>query len=128
MPSTSTDGQAAASTDGHVAHDAERLTSTRAWRAAAARDAKAAGIASPVPKVHLVRRLSAKRRVRQHAIVLVDVERHQSTNGGTAVQTSGGRAIDAFRTSCRSSGSVRSPPSEHTTAVGAVPSQPRAVE
>src|SRR6266849_10683724 len=37
-------------------------------------------------KVHLVRRLSAKRRMRQHAVVFVDVERDQSTHGGDAVK------------------------------------------
>ena len=44
------DGHAAASTDGQVAHDADRLASTRARRAAVARDVRSAGIASPVPK------------------------------------------------------------------------------
>ena len=43
-------GHAAASTDGHVAHDADRLASTRVRRAAAARDLRSAGTASPVPK------------------------------------------------------------------------------
>jgi len=43
-------GHAAASTDGHVWQAADRLASTRAWRAAAARDVKSAGTASPVPK------------------------------------------------------------------------------
>ena len=43
-------GHAAASTDGHVSHDADRLASTRARRAAAARDVRSAGTASPVPK------------------------------------------------------------------------------
>ena len=41
---------AAALTDGHVSQDADRLASTRARRAAAARDVRSAGTASPVPK------------------------------------------------------------------------------
>jgi hypothetical protein len=43
-------GHAAASTDGHVSHDADRFASTRLRRAAAARDVRSAGTASPVPK------------------------------------------------------------------------------
>jgi hypothetical protein len=43
-------GHAAASTDGHLSHDADRLASTRVRRAAAARDVRPAGTASPVPK------------------------------------------------------------------------------
>ena len=43
-------GHAAASTDGHVAHDADRLASPRVRRAAAARAVRSAGTASPVPK------------------------------------------------------------------------------
>ena len=42
--------QAAASIDGHVPQAADRLASTRARRAAAARDVRSAGTASPVPK------------------------------------------------------------------------------
>jgi hypothetical protein len=44
------DGDAAASIDGQVSHDADRLASTHFRRAAAARDVKSAGTASPVPK------------------------------------------------------------------------------
>jgi hypothetical protein len=44
-------GHAAAVSDGHVSQDADRLASTRAWRAAAARDVRSAGTASPVPKI-----------------------------------------------------------------------------
>jgi hypothetical protein len=44
------DGHAAASTDEHVAHDADRFASTRARRTAAARDVRSAGTVSPVPK------------------------------------------------------------------------------
>jgi hypothetical protein len=43
-------GHAAASTFGHVWQAADRLASTRARRAAAARDVRFAGTASPVPK------------------------------------------------------------------------------
>src|SRR5207253_1910504 len=43
-------GHAAASTDGHFSYDADRLASTRVRRAAAARDVRSAGTASPVPK------------------------------------------------------------------------------
>jgi hypothetical protein len=43
-------GHAAASTDGHLSHDAVRLASTCVRRAAAARDIRSAGTASPVPK------------------------------------------------------------------------------
>jgi hypothetical protein len=43
-------GQAAASTDGQVLQAADRLASTRARRAVAARDVRSAGTASPVPK------------------------------------------------------------------------------
>src|SRR5712692_2498133 len=43
-------GHAAASTDGHVSHDADRFASPRVRRAAAARDLRSAGTASPVPK------------------------------------------------------------------------------
>jgi hypothetical protein len=50
MPSTSNNGHAAASIDEHVAHEADRLASTRARRAAAVRDLRSAGIVSPVPK------------------------------------------------------------------------------
>ena len=42
--------QAAASIEGHVPQAADRLASTRARRAAAARDLRSAGTASPVPK------------------------------------------------------------------------------
>src|SRR5436190_1994049 len=45
------------------------LSSTMAWRSAGA-------------EIHFVRRLTAKRRMRQHAVVFVDVERHQATDGG----------------------------------------------
>ena len=41
---------AAASIEGHVPQAADRLASTRARRAAAARDVRSAGTASPVPK------------------------------------------------------------------------------
>src|SRR5687767_5645357 len=41
---------AAASMDGHPPHAADRLASTRARRAAAARDIRSAGTASPMPK------------------------------------------------------------------------------
>jgi hypothetical protein len=40
---------AAALRDGHVLHDADRLASARARRAAAVRDLRLAGTASPVP-------------------------------------------------------------------------------
>ena len=43
-------GHAAASTDGQVAHDAERLASPRVRRAASARAVSSVGTASPVPK------------------------------------------------------------------------------
>ena len=43
-------GHAAASTDGHVSHDADRLASMRVRRAAAARNVRSAGTASPVPR------------------------------------------------------------------------------
>ena len=68
------DGHAAASTDGHVAHDADRFASTRARRAAAARDVRSARYRVPCAEVHLVRRLSAKRRMRKHTVVFVEVE------------------------------------------------------
>jgi hypothetical protein len=41
---------AAALRDGHVSHDAVRLASARARRAAAVRDVRSAGTASPVPE------------------------------------------------------------------------------
>jgi hypothetical protein len=44
-------GHAAALSDGHVSQDADRLASTRARRAAAARDVSSPGTASPVPKL-----------------------------------------------------------------------------
>jgi hypothetical protein len=40
----------AAATDAQLSHDADRLASIRVRRAAAARDARSAGTASPVPK------------------------------------------------------------------------------
>src|SRR5437016_9033347 len=43
-------GHAAASTDGHLSHAAARFAATRVRRAAAARDVRSAGTASPVPK------------------------------------------------------------------------------
>lgn len=43
-------GHAAASIDGQVSQAADRLASTRARRAAAARDVRSPGTASPVPK------------------------------------------------------------------------------
>ena len=43
-------GHAAASTDGHVPQAADRLAPTRARRAAAARNFRSGGTASPVPK------------------------------------------------------------------------------
>jgi len=36
--------------EGHISHDADRLASTRVWRAAAARDSRSWGTAVPVPK------------------------------------------------------------------------------
>ena len=42
--------QAAASADGHISHDADRLASRRLRRAAAARDLRSAGTAAPMPK------------------------------------------------------------------------------
>ena len=44
------DGHAAALSDGHVPQAADRLASTRARRAATARDVRSAGTASAVPK------------------------------------------------------------------------------
>jgi hypothetical protein len=64
-------GHAAALSDGHVSQDADRFASTRACR---------------FIKVHLVRRLSSKRRMRKHAVVFVDVERHESTDSADAVE------------------------------------------
>jgi hypothetical protein len=43
-------GHAAALRDGHVSQDVDRLAATRARRAAAARDLRSVGTASPVPK------------------------------------------------------------------------------
>ena len=43
-------GHAAALRDGHVSHDADRLAARRARRAAAARNVRSGGTASPVPK------------------------------------------------------------------------------
>ena len=43
-------GHAAALRDGHLSQDANRLASARARRAAAARDLRSVGTASPVPK------------------------------------------------------------------------------
>ena len=43
-------GQAAASADGHISQEADRLASPRVRRAAAARDLRSAGTAAPVPK------------------------------------------------------------------------------
>ena len=40
----------------------------------------------PGAEVHLVGRLSVKRRMRKHAIVLIDVERDQSTHRGDTVE------------------------------------------
>jgi len=71
---------------GRFSDDADRFASIRVRRAAAARDVRAAGTASPVPKMHLVGRLSAKRRVRKHAVEFVDVERRELSDGGDAVQ------------------------------------------
>ena len=48
-PST-TGGHAAASSDGHVSHNADRFASPRARRAVAALDVRSADTASPVPK------------------------------------------------------------------------------
>ena len=49
---------AAASIAGHVTQAADWLASTRARRAAVARDIKSAGIVSPGAEIHLVRRLA----------------------------------------------------------------------
>ena len=38
------------------------------------------------PEIHLVGRLAAKRRMGQHAVVLIDVERHEATDRGGVVQ------------------------------------------
>jgi len=43
-------GHAAALRDGHVSHDADRLAARRARRAAAARNVRSGGTATPVPK------------------------------------------------------------------------------
>ncbi len=40
----------------------------------------------PRAEVHFVRRLSSKRGVRKDAVVFLDVERDQSTNGGDAIE------------------------------------------
>jgi len=77
-------GHAAGSSDGHVWQVADRLASARARRAAAPPDVRAAGTPAPVPKYISSGVLSAKRRMRQHAVV--DVERHESTDGGDAVE------------------------------------------
>jgi hypothetical protein len=45
-----TDGHAAAPTNGHAGHDADRLAFTLARRAAAPREVNSAWIVSPVPK------------------------------------------------------------------------------
>jgi hypothetical protein len=66
--------------------DADRFTFMRARRAVAARDAGSAGTAAPRADVHFVRRLTAKRGVRQHVVVFVDVKRHQSPDRRGAVE------------------------------------------
>ena len=74
---------------GSIAHAASPVggfASTRARRAAAARDIRSAGTASPVPKYISSGVWPQKRRMRQHAVVFVDVERHQSTDDRDAVQ------------------------------------------
>jgi hypothetical protein len=49
-------------------------------------DLRSAGTASPVPKIHLVGRLSSKRRMWKHVVVFVDVERHQPADGRDALE------------------------------------------
>ena len=44
------------------------------------------GDRSAGPEVHLVRSLALKRRVRDHAVVLLDVERDESLHGGERVE------------------------------------------
>jgi hypothetical protein len=61
---------AAALSDGHVSQDADRLASTRARRAATARDSRSAGIASPVPKE---RRSSARSTLRPRACLGIEI-------------------------------------------------------
>jgi hypothetical protein len=77
---------AAAAMDGHFPQAADRLASTPARRAVAARAARSAGTASPVPKYISSGVCPRKRRMRKHAVVLVDVERHQPADGGDAVE------------------------------------------
>jgi hypothetical protein len=77
--------QAAASIDGQVSQAADRLASTRARRAAGRTRRQVAGRRVSRAEVHLVRRLSPKRRVR-HAVVFRDVALHQPTDGRDAVE------------------------------------------
>ena len=80
-------GVAAALRDGHVSQDVDQLAARRAWRASAARDPSGPSCtASPVPKYHLVRRLSSKRRMRKHVVVFLHVERHQPAERRDAVE------------------------------------------
>jgi hypothetical protein len=46
------------------------------------------GLTAPLPRpeAHLVRCLSTERRMRQHAVVFVDVARHQPTDGRDAME------------------------------------------
>ena len=80
-----TPGHAATSTDGHVAHDVDRFALTRVRCASAARDRRSAGTVSPVSK-YISSGVCPKRRMRKYAVVLVDVEGDQTTDGRDAVQ------------------------------------------
>jgi hypothetical protein len=72
--------------DGHVSQHADRLASTRAWPAAAVRDLRSAGTASPVPKYISSGVCPRNARMRKHVVVFVNVERHQPADRRDAIE------------------------------------------
>ena len=88
-------GHAAAVRDRHVSQDADRLASARARRAAAAREHQVCRHRIAGAEVHLVRRLSSKRRMRKHVVVFARGRRTPPAGGlSRRSRASGGRAID----------------------------------
>ena len=84
--------------DGHVSQAADRLTSTRARRAAAARDLRPAGTASPVPKSVSSGVCPRNAECGSTWLCSFTWDRHQPANGAPRYPADEGRAIGASGT------------------------------
>ena len=99
----------------------ERLGDTRRNRRTV-RNGRYSRARSTARRIHILARPSGRRAPRRNP----EVRSRASASRSSAVSFRARRR--SFKTSCRSSSSVRSAPSRRTTSVGATPSQPRAVE